>query len=166
MEIESSIRRYVLGLPVVAAVGQKVFKFRLEELIDGTGSSAIVINRGAGWASPDPVKSTEFPRLIIDAVSDPTRDDTGAITTSDAADKAFAVARQIIPWFTFPNLRGEYIGAVGSNPGLYVVSSQQWAEPRLISLGDLHGTAVLNEQAMGDTLTVRTEFALQIIHAS
>ena len=123
---------------------------------------AIVINRGPGWAGAGPVNSQRFPRLLVDVTADPSRDATGAITVSDAEDRAFAAAGVVIPLFTFPALRGERIGAVGSNPGLYVISSQLWEAPRLITVADLHGSTVMNQAAMGDTKAVRTEFALAI----
>jgi len=163
VEVETAARRYLLAQSAVAAyVGTKVFKFKLEELINGSGGAAIVLNRVSSWAGSNPVNSSRFPILAVDVTTDSSRDDLGEITTVDATDKAYAATGVVIPLFTYPSLRGQWIGAVGSNPGLYVISSAMWREPRLIGVGDMHGSTVLNEAQIGDTKTVRTEFALQV----
>jgi hypothetical protein len=153
MEIESAARRYLLGIPEVAGyVGTRVFKFDLVEPLEGTGDRAVVVARQPGWRSPESVGTSEFPRLAVDCWADPTRvPDSGEIQTLDAADKAYALARVIRPWFCFPHLRNQWIGAFGSNPGLRVVDS----EPRM-----LEGHPV----AAGDMVAVRIEFSMTVMH--
>jgi hypothetical protein len=157
MEIESAARRYLLSLqPVTGYVGQKVFKFRLQEPIEGTGGLAIVVNRQSGWAAPEQIGTTEKPRLSVDCWADPTRVvGSGEIQALDAEDKAYALARVVRPYFCYPYLRNVFIGAVGSNPGLRVVDSDCNIEPRLL---EDHATD------RGDTVTVRIEFALSVQH--
>ena len=163
MELLTAARRYLLEWPDTASlVQQRVYKERLGVVLDGTGLSAIVLTQGAGWASPDRVQSIEFPRLVVDCIADPQRDPTGAITVLDAEDKARALTRAVMPAFTFPRLRGERIGGFGSRPGLLIVSSQMWAGPRPLRAGDYHTNA--ERQAAGDTVLVRTEYALEVAH--
>ena len=139
-----------------------MFKFRLGEQIDGTGRAAVVLTRGPGWASPDQVQSTEYPRLFVDSLADPTRGPAGEIMVQDGEDRAFALAMTIRPWFRYPRLRGERMGSFGSRPGLLVISSQQWAEPRLIRASDYH--TILERKQAGDVVAVRTEYALEVVH--
>lgn len=157
MEVEAAARRYLMRDPTVAGyVQDRVYKNEAP-LLDSSGQSWLVVSRGSGWASPDDVQSAEFPRLIVDCTSDPDREN-GLIVRDNAADKAYALARVVTPLFTFPNLRGRYIGGIGSTPGLFVISASKYAEPRLRTPADQH------PPREGDTVTVRCEFALMVVH--
>lgn len=155
-EVATAARRYLLGLADVASlVQQRVYKYALDVPVDGTGQAAVVVHPMPGWATPDPVQSSEFPRLAVDCHADPSRvPGTGEVAVADAEDKAFALARAIIPWFRYPRLWGEWMGGFGSRPGLYVVTTAQWAEPRIV---EGHPGNV------GDIRIVRAEFALQVL---
>jgi DNA-binding transcriptional regulator YdaS (Cro superfamily) len=111
---------------------------------------------------PDRVQSVEYPRLIVDSKSDASRLATGEISVDDATDRALAVDKAVRGALLYPELRGERVGAVGSNPGLYVISCQRWAEPRIITAADRHSAA--ERAAEGDVVTVRTEYALEVVH--
>lgn len=170
MELETAARRYLLAHPLSAGnVGTRVYKFRLQHPVEGTGLCAIVVNRGPGWATPDTVQTPEFPRLVIDVVADPSRVSiTGEIAALDAEDKAFAVHRAIKPMWVYPQLNHTRIGGFGSRPGLMVVRSQRWAEPRIltehVSRRASGRSGVLVDASSTDTVTVRCEYALTLAH--
>ena len=156
MELETAARRQLLGVPAVTGyVQQKVFKYRLEEMIDSTGGRAVVVRRSGQWSTPDPVQTSEYPVLTVDCYADPTRTPEGEIDQLDAEDKAFAVFRTIDP--VFHARRNERWGAFGSAAGLLVVSSARWREPSLV--GDQPG-----EDELGDVVIVRAQYAVHCVH--
>lgn len=163
MEVESAARRYLLGdTTVTGYVQARVHKWRLEEKVDGTGKSAIVVYRNNGWATPDPVTTQEYPILAVKAYSDATRDSTGEIVKSDAEDRAFALMRAISN--RLRRQRGEWWGAVGADPGLLVVTCAPWKEPTLVTEKDRHGQT--SGDPLGDAVYAYGEFALQVVHGT
>lgn len=160
MEVEAAARREFLSSDTVKGyTGERVFRHRLEEVVDGTGKHAIVVARNNGWATPDPVKTAEYPILGVKCYADSTRNATGEVTKEDAADKAFALARVVTR--LLHARRGRWWGAVGSNPGLMVVTCQKWKEPVLVTEKDKHGEG--SGDPLGDSVYVYVEFALQVI---
>lgn len=161
MEVETAVRRYLLDqAPVTGYVQAKVFKFRLEESIEGTSGLAIVVARNNGWATPDPITTQEYPILSVKCYADPTRFDDGEIRTLDAPDKAAALYRTVNQFLHAK--RGVRWGARGSDEGLFVVTSQRWREPTLVTQKDLYGHAA--NDPLGDVVYVHAEYALQVIH--
>lgn len=157
MEIESAARRFLLQADGVRGyVGDSIWKYRLEESLEGTGGMAVVVVRSTGWATPQPLNTQEYPRLLIDVVADPTRDSRGEIQRLDAEDRAYAVARVIDP--LFHGKRGFWMGGMGNNRGLFVNSVQRGAEPVLITGADNHPPEA------GDTVKVRTEYHFDVVH--
>lgn len=156
MELTTAARRYLLGInDVTSQVQQRVFKWRLEEPIEGTGSPAIVVSQLGGWATPERVNTQEFPVLAVDCHADPDRGPGGEIAVDNAFDKAFGLARAVRPWFFYPHLRGTWMGGIGSNPGLMVIECAPYTDP-YIREG--------HEQEQGDVRVVRTEFAFVVVH--
>jgi hypothetical protein len=145
---------------VKGLVSTRVFRHRLEEQIDGTGKQAIVVLRNNGWATPDPVKTAEYPILGVKCYSDASRNATGEIKAEDAVDRAFALARVVAR--LLHARRGQWWGAVGSNPGLMVVTCQKWKEPVLVTEKDRHGDGA--GDPLGDVVYAYVEFALQVVH--
>lgn len=167
MEVESAARRELLQDSTVNGyVAGKVFKYRLEEQIDGTSGRALVVSRNNGWATPDTVKSAEYPILAIKCYADPTRDSAGLITSMDATDKAFALWRVVDRLFHAK--RGQRWGAFGSDPGMMVVTSRRWREPATVGSHDQHGGGGKSGgqagDPLGDAVYVYAEYALQVIH--
>lgn len=158
MEIESAVRRHLLNSdPVKGHVQGRVYKHRLEEPLP-KGGLALVVTRQPGWATTMPRKTAEFPVVWVDVYADPTRDHAGDIERLDAEDKGFAVARTLKG--LMHGRRGEWWGAVGSNRGLMVVTSEQWQLPVILRDTDLHKGDRM--RALGDSVVVRTKWALQI----
>jgi hypothetical protein len=162
MEVESAVRRYLLGSdPVRGYVQTRVFKFRLQERVSGDGRRAVVVRRSNDWARPDPITSQEMPIVLLDIYADETRTPDGEIARSDAEDNALAVYRVIDP--ILHGLRGVWMGAYGSDPGLMVISSQRWSEPLPQRANELH---MQDERryAIGDGALLTCAYALQVVH--
>lgn len=160
MEVEAAARRELLADDTVKGlVADRVFRHRLDEVVDSTGKQAIVVARNNGWATPDPVKTAEYPILGVKCYADPTRDAQGEIRQEDAADRAYALARVVTR--LLHARRGRWWGTVGSNPGLMVVTCQKWKEPVLVTEKDKHGEG--SGDPLGDSVYVYVEFALQVI---
>jgi hypothetical protein len=159
MELETAARRFLLADATVRGyVQDRVWKFRLEQKIDGTGQAALVVERSNGWTAPDVVKSMEFPVLRVRSYVDPRRDMDGQIAELDAEDRAYALYRTLDR--LLHGRRDVWMGTVGSAPGLRVVSSARWAEPFMVTEKDRHGDA----DPLGDAVYVTGEWALVTVH--
>lgn len=168
MRIETALRRYLLQQqPVTSLVQQRVWKYRVgggdlePQQIDQTGRAGIVIRTGVGWADPSRVGSAQFPRVFVDCISDCSRDSDGLMLRDDANDRAYALAAAVHPFLVYPELRGVEIGAAGDREGVLVVSSVCYVEARSITVSDYHTVAEV--KAAGDTVTVRTEYAMEVL---
>jgi hypothetical protein len=165
VEIESAVRRHLLADPTVNGYADgRIYRHRLEEKVDGTGLMAFVVLRNNGWATPYPTQDQEFPIVRVECWADPSRDAEGQVLRSDGPDKAWAGARAVVRALRWP-VRGEMMGAVGSNPGLVVISVARRNEGWLMTEGDRHSTgsrAVLD--AMGDSVKVVVEFNVATVH--
>lgn len=165
VEVETAMRRYLIAQAGVNGyVVGKVYRHRLEVPVEKTGGAAIVLRRNGGWAQRDPVKTSEFPIVQVRVIADPTRDDDGNVAKGDALDRAWAVQRAITP--TLHGLRDVWMGAVGSNRGLRVITCQAWGEPMELMDRDMTGTAhhLLYGDPLGDTAMVIAQYALQVVH--
>jgi hypothetical protein len=161
VELESAARWELLQDQTVAGyVQQRVYKHRLMEKVDGTGKVAVVVFRDGGWASPDPVRTVEYPVLTVRCWADPTRDATGGYSVWDAEDKAWALWRAVAN--RLHGVRDQWWGARGTNPGLRVITCSRWTEPFVVGAGDVHSAAQAKE--MGDSLYVEGSFAIETAH--
>lgn len=161
MEVATAFRRHLLGHdPTTGYVQQRVFKYRLGEKIDGTGGRAVVVYPNNGWATPDPVTTQEYPILAVKCFADHDRDDDAQIREYNAEDKAMALYRVVDQ--RLRGIRGRWIGSVGQNPGLFVVTSQRWKEPVITTEKDRHGQQ--SGDPLGDVVYAYVEYALQVIH--
>ncbi len=152
MEIETALRKYLLSKsPVTGYVGQKVFKFELQEPVAGTGGRAIVVRRVGSWATPDPVMTAEFPLVQVECWADPDRDGDGNVLVSNAVDKALAVQRVVDPL-----LHGKRAVTWSD---LTVVSCARFSDSVIVSPSDQHGSG-----SLGDSAYVWTRYAVQTVH--
>jgi hypothetical protein len=103
VELETACRRHLLNQnPVKNLVVRNVWKWFVQRVdddgqltgLEGTGEAGIVIRRVAGWTKPI-FKSSEFPILVIDCLSDDSRFPDGRTQKYDAADRAMAVWREV-----------------------------------------------------------------------
>jgi hypothetical protein len=63
--------------------------------IENTEQSMIVLTNAGGWASPNQHNTMRFPRLCVDAWSDPTRAIDGSPKLDDAKDKIEAIFNEV-----------------------------------------------------------------------
>lgn len=158
MEVVSAARRRLLATEAVRSqVGDKVWKYRLEDGLETSSGKAIVCLEDPGWATPVPDKTIEFPTLVVDCYADPTRDGDKMIRTYDAEEKALALARVVKDELHMK--RAEWWGAVGSNPGLMVVRCT-FGGWRVITSDQQHAS----EKSLGALAKVRASFLLQVSH--
>ena len=164
MELETAARRFLLSEPAVNGyVAGKVFKHTLVQTPSGTGGCALVVRRSSGWASPDLVKTSEYPRLLVECWADPDRYDSGDRAVDNAVDKAFALFRVVDA--SMHGLRDVWWGAGGSDSGLRIVSCVRSGEPdavwgqRVLSVGPDSRPADVAEMAM-----VLAVYNLHLVH--
>jgi hypothetical protein len=165
VEVESAVRRHLLGDAGVNGYADgRVYRHRLQEKVDGTGLMAFVVLRNNGWATPYPTGEQEYPIVRVECWADPSRDEEGQVTQADAPDRAWAGARAVVRAMRWP-IRGRMMGAVGSNPGLLVISVARRSEGFLVTEGDRHssgGRSIVD--AMGDSVKVVVEFNMSTVH--
>ena len=102
-------------------MGGKVWKYRLEDPVDGSGGRAIVVKRVGGWAGPNAVNTQEFPKIRLELWSDHSRDLDGDVAAYDGLTSAFAMFRAVDP--LLHGVRDVRWGAV------FVVGCSRWSEP-------------------------------------
>jgi hypothetical protein len=153
-------RLYLTDDTVHGLTGDWVWKYRLFEPIMESGKRAIVVDRNNGWATPDNVKTSEFPVARVRFYADVSRDENGDKRVDDAPERAFAMyraadklvhAKRDVVW-----------GAVGSNPGLRVITARRGAEPILVTDSDRHGESA--GEPLGEAVYVMVEYHLQVMH--
>lgn len=160
MEVESAMRRVIKNDPTVRGyVGDWVFKYRLEEKVDGTGKAAIVVGRDGGWATPQVVNTNEYPRLRVDCHADLSRDLDGTPLQGDAEDRAWALWRSVDA-LLHPGKRGQRWGGFGSDPGLLVNTIARGQEPFLTVQKDQHA----GDPPLGDTAVVSCYYNIDCVH--
>lgn len=160
MEVESAVRRRLLADQTVNGyVAGAVWKFRLMEAIEGTGQRAVVVKRDGGWAVPDETTTQEYPLVTVRCYADPDRDNDGLMVDGTALSNAFALYRAVDK--VLHGKRGEVWG--GDN-GLLVITSQRWSEPYSVAADDQHGASSGSSEALGETVFVLAQYALQVVH--
>lgn len=159
MEVTTAVRRHLLSVDAVRGyVGARVFKHRLEEKVDGTGRCAVVVKRTGGWASPDPIKTSEYPILLLEFHADPSRNEYGEIEVSNAEDRAWSLFRVVDP--VLHGKRDQWWGGMGTDPGLKVITSARNSEPDLTAQSDQHSSA----PPLGDSVFVTVRYSLEVVH--
>lgn len=166
MELVSAARRAMLADPTIAGyVQSRVFKYRLEEVVDGTGRAAVVLKQSGGWSQPDPRSPMRYPLLMVRCYADPTRDAlTRTMLRADAEDRALALHRAV-DRFIFAN--GDGAGRTwGAGPdgtgGLAVIDASLWSEPILITNDDGHDDS--GPVSLGDSVYWQTEYAMTVTY--
>lgn len=159
MQLETAARRHLLSLPAVTGyVVGKVFKFTLLESPERSGGCAIVVRRQVGWAVPDTVKTSEFPRLVIECWADCTRDLGGNKKAEDAADKALALYKVVDR--ALHGKRDMTWGAGGADPGLRIVTCVRSGEPAVLT--ELNTPSLDRPVQLGEMAMVPVVYNLQV----
>lgn len=145
MEIEAGVRRLLLDDPAVSGyVGTKVWKYRLEDALDGSGGRAIVVSRVGGWTSPNELNTQEFPKLRVELWADQSRNEDGTISVNDGESSAFAMFRVVDPL-----LHGVRDVRWGD---LFVVGCSRYSEPFVDKSSDF------------EAVRISVDYAVQVIH--
>lgn len=161
MEIETALRRHLLGLQTVNGYAAgRVFKHTLVVSPEGTGGYALVVRRLRGWASPDTVQSSEFPRVVVECWADPDRDDDGMRLSENGHDKAWALFRAVDR--ELHRKRDVWWGAGGVEPGLRIVTCVRSEEP--IALGGPNAEAEGRPAIFGEMSMVPAIYNVHTVH--
>lgn len=149
MEVETATRKVLIADPTVNGyVSGKVYKYRLEVPVDGTGGLAIVVRRNGGWTNPDPINTAEFPLVEMLLYCDSVRDTAGEITTRDGEEGAWALFRAVDR--RLHAVRDEWWP---DQDGLKVVTCARYGEPRPVPIAGVEAAVVL------------VTYAMQVVHS-
>jgi hypothetical protein len=163
VEIEPAYRRALLAVPGVRGIvgSDGVYKRKLYATISGSGKRAIVVRSDGGWATPNQINTPEFPLLTLDFWADHSRRENGEQMADDNAENARAIYRVVDK--LIHGVRGRHVGGMGSDPGLYVVTSDRWSEPVLATPDSVKTWPAYNMD-LGDAAVLSVQYALQVIH--
>ena len=161
MELETAVRRHLIADEGVNGyVTSKVFKNALLVSPQGGGGYAIVVRRAPGWAQPDRVKTSEFPRLMVECYADPDRNSDGTKKVENGTDKAWGLFRVVDQ--LLHARRDEFWGAGGTDAGLRIITCARDSEPTV--LGGPTGDARAPDPLLGDLSVVQALYAVQAVH--
>ena len=164
MELIPAARRHLNDMEVVAGfVQDRVWKDRLEDLLDGTGQRAIVVKRGGGWAMPQPRNTQEYPLLQIQFWADHQRNDDQTIRVEDGLSSAMAMYRAVDP--LLHGVRDQWWGATSSTTGMWVIGCQRYSEPMPLAENALAiGRPVPTDSDSFEAQCVVVNYAVQTVH--
>jgi hypothetical protein len=144
VEVETAVRKHLIADSAVNGyVAGKVYKYRLELPIDGTGGRALVVRRLGGWTNPDVVKTSEYPLVALHCYSDHQRDSAQGIVTQDGEEGAWALYRTVDA--VMHAVRDEWWPDAN---GLSVITCARYSEPSLIAVRDVEAAVVEVRYAM------------------
>lgn len=163
MEIDSAVRRELLSDSTVGGyVGDKVYRHTIWERLDNVaGARAIMVKRGGGWATPDRIKTPEWPQVIIECWADCDRDSDGEMAADNGMDNAFAVYR-VVDNFIHARDPGRW-GQTVNNPGIEVIGKQRLQEPVPFGPNDVPPDIA---ESMGDLRYCTVTYGFQVVHGT
>lgn len=127
MEIVTVVRKMLLGSDAVKGyVGDRIYKHRLEESVEGTGKRAIVVARGPNWRKVE-FGGSEFPLVKVGCFADSSRDANGLVSVHDCEDSALAMARVVREVLVQLPAMVEVV----SGSGLWLLGSSVWTGPQI-----------------------------------
>lgn len=144
---EAAVEFLSLDTALLTLVGQFgdgtpwIFANQTYAIIKGTGKVGLTLEVRGAWQPPNLHNTMQFPRLVVMANSDPTRDSQGNIVTQDAMSKAAAVLEEVSLRLHRPNNYGwlhsdnTYVRA----GKLRILKSHKLTEPDYIPVADGDG---------------------------
>lgn len=161
MELTTAARRYLLSQAAVTGYVQtRVWKDRLEDVLDRTGQRAIVVKDAGAWSVPQRRNTQEYPILRIEFWADHTRHDDGTIDVEDGMTSARALYRAVDPL-----LHGVRDVRWGGDDGLFVIGCSRYSEPLPITASELAtGRPVPTDSDAYEAQGVAVLYAVQTIH--
>lgn len=166
MELVPAARRHLQGdLTIRGYVTDRVQAWRLHDRVDPHGRRAVVVRAAGGWSQPELRSGGEFPLLYIDCWADHTRSDAGDKAAEDNVTNAWAIYRPIDR--LLQGVRGQQWGAIGTDPGLPIISVERWIEPIPQTSGDSHAgeaAALPYPVPLGEAAVVTVAYAIHTHH--
>ena len=161
MELTTAVRRYLLAQSAVTGYVQtRVWKDRLEDVLDRTGQRAIVVKDAGSWSVPQARNTQEYPLLRIEFWADHTRDDDDTIAVEDGMSSARALFRVVDPL-----LHGVRDVRWGGDDGLFVIGCQRYSEPLPMTGSELAtGRPQPTDADAYEAQAIAVLYAVQTIH--
>lgn len=151
MELETAARKHLLDFDSIRVlVKDRVWKYRPEEALEGTGQAAIVVRRSGNWTKPGR-NSQEYPILVVECYADASRNPNAEMMQDDAEARCYQLAREVDR--VLHQLGGQHRHWPEDDPdeGLYVIGCFRGSEAT--EPADKHGVKV-----------VRMTFDVQVFH--
>lgn len=128
MELETAARKHLLDkVTITTLVGQRVWKFRPQEPLEGTGHAGIVVVRRGQWTKPTH-NSQEYPMLVVECYADHSRAADGEALKDDAEERCYQVGREVDRVLHQVDREHRH-WPEGDTDGLYVIGSFRGSEP-------------------------------------
>ena len=161
MELTTAARRFLLAQAAVTGyVQQRVWKDRLEDVLDGTGQRAIVLKDAGSWSLPQARNTQEYPLLRVEFWADHTRNEDGTIDVEDGMAGARALYRVVDPL-----IHGVRDVRWGGDDGLFVIGCQRYSEPLPMTGSELAtGRPQPTDADAYEAQAVAVLYAVQTIH--
>jgi hypothetical protein len=139
MELVTAARKQLLrDTGIKNLVVDRVWKWRLEESLEGTGQTAIVLRNGGNWSKPGK-NSQEYPILTVECYADHSRTPDGSYPVLDREDRVMQLIRAVDRIFHQVDREVRY-WPEGDESGLLVLGSFRGTEPT--DVVERHGVAV------------------------
>lgn len=162
MELAAAARRHLQNdVTLRGYVQGRVYTFTLHDHVAPRGRRALVVRPSGGWAQPERRSGAEFPILYVDCWADVSRTDTGERAADDAISNAYALYRAVDR--LLQGVRDQRWGALGTQPGLPIVSCERWAEPFHQTAAESHGGTAYGVP-LGEAAVVTVSYAVHTFH--
>lgn len=144
----AAVQAYLASLTAVVdavsadATGPYIFQYDDFRGVKGTGNVALVISANGSWTTPNQNNTMQFPRILVEAYADVSRDPTTHdMTRPDGQEKAQILLQVVTKVLHRPQGGGLPGVAVGAD-GLRVLGSLRLGEPTYPALPDGDGVIV------------------------
>ena len=169
MEVEVALRRRLLAIPALVGytTAERVYKDRLEAVLDGSGRRAAVVARSGAWTShpPGSRNTQEYPLVRITYWADHDRNASKQMTKANGRANALALHRVVDP--VIHGIRDEWWGGTEEDPttGLLIIGCSRWSEPMPVSDGALaSGRPNAGDADSYEAEGIFVDYAIQTIH--
>lgn len=144
----AAVQAYLAAIPTVVdavsadGTGPYIFQYDDFRGVKGTGNIALVVSASGSWTTPNQNNTMQFPRILIEAYADVSRDPiTHDMTRPDGQEKAQVLLQVVTKVLHRPQGGGLPGIAVGVD-GLRVLGSLRLGEPTYPALPDGDGVIV------------------------
>lgn len=150
MELVTAARRHLASQDQVKILfGDWIWKWKLEDKVEGTGRMAIVLRNGGQWSKPTH-NSQEYPILVVEVYADHSRMPDGTYPIANGEDRCMQGVREVDRVLHQVDREHRH-WPEGDTDGLYVIGCFRGSEPETPVIR--HGVPV-----------VRVTYDVQVIH--